>query len=192
MDDAVDVRPIDCVETVLHLTGGFDSGTVGTRLAERYPNRFPTAALLIAGPGRAHQIHRRSEFIKALPFAEPDHLIDAIEHPPLSPACARVKGERISPYEEPLHRPFTKLTEDLADHGARVVVTRLGGDAVDRAAQEGRAWVRRGCHFPELVRYNETQGFNLVHEVQRTHTKVYLMGRRAERIAGLEERFRAL
>ncbi|MYU51874.1 asparagine synthase [Streptomyces kasugaensis] len=135
MDDTLGLRPIDRVETVLHLTGGFDSGTVGTRLAERYPGRFPTAALLIAGPGRAHQIRRRSEIIKALPFAESDHLIDALEHAPLSPGCARVKGEKISPYEEPLHRPFTKLTEVLADRGARVVVTGLGGDEMVALSQ---------------------------------------------------------
>ncbi|MGW0708246.1 asparagine synthase-related protein [Streptomyces sp. NPDC002643] len=135
MDDALDLRPIDRVETVLHLTGGFDSGTVGTRLAERYPYRFPTAALLIAGPGRAHQARRRSEIIKALPFAAPDHLIDAVEYAPLSPECARVRGEMISPYEEPLHLPFTKLTEELASHGARVVVTGLGGDEMVALSQ---------------------------------------------------------
>ncbi|WP_245790574.1 asparagine synthase-related protein [Streptomyces monashensis] len=135
MDDALDLRPIDRVETVLHLTGGFDSGTVGTRLAERYPGRFPTAALLIAGPGRAHQIRRRSEIIRALPFAEPDHLIDALEYAPLSPECARVTGEKISPYEEPLHRPFAKLTEVLVDHGARAVVTGLGGDEMVALSQ---------------------------------------------------------
>ncbi|UCM91791.1 GNAT family N-acetyltransferase [Streptomyces marincola] len=64
--------------------------------------------------------------------------------------------------------------------------------AVNRAAGQGRTWVRRGCHFPGLVRYYETQGFELVHEVQRTRTKVYLMGRRAERITDLEERCEAL
>lgn len=135
MDDALDLRPLDSVNTVLHLTGGFDSGTVGTRLAERYPDRFSTSALLIAGPGRPHQIRRRSEIIKALPFAEPDHLIDTMEHPPLSPECARVRGEMISPYEEPLHRPFTRLTEVLAEHGARVVATGLGGDEMVALSQ---------------------------------------------------------
>ncbi|MEU7168375.1 asparagine synthase-related protein [Streptomyces morookaense] len=135
MDDALDVRPLDSTETVLHLTGGFDSGTVGTRLAERHPGQFSTAALLIAGPGREHQIRRRAEIIKALPFAGPDHLIDAMEHPPLSPECARVRGEMISPYEEPLHRPFTRLTEALANHGARVVVTGLGGDEMVALSQ---------------------------------------------------------
>ncbi|MCC3767866.1 asparagine synthase-related protein [Streptomyces sp. UNOC14_S4] len=135
MDNALDLRPIDSVGTVLHLTGGFDSGTVGTRLAERYPNRFPTAALLIAGPGRDSQIRRRSEMVKALPFAEPDYLVDAMEHPPLSPACARVRGKMISPYEEPLHLPFTRLTEVLAEEGAKVVVTGLGGDEMVALSQ---------------------------------------------------------
>ncbi|MBU3870955.1 asparagine synthase [Streptomyces sp. 4503] len=136
MDDTLDLRPLDSVKTVLHLTGGFDSGTVGTRLAERYPNRFPTAALLIGGPGRAHQIRRRTEILKTLPFAEPDHLIDAMEHAPLTADCARVLGEPISPYEEPLHHPFTRLTEVLAKHGARVVVTGLGGDEMVALSQD--------------------------------------------------------
>ncbi|MEU2868526.1 asparagine synthase-related protein [Streptomyces olivoreticuli] len=136
IDDALDLRPLDEVETVLHLTGGFDSGTVGTRLAERCPGRFSTAALLIRGPGRAHQIRRRAEILKALPFAEQDHLIDATDHAPLMPGCARVRGERISPYEEPLHHPFTRLTEVLAEHGAQVVVTGLGGDEMVALSQD--------------------------------------------------------
>lgn len=135
MDSALDLRPLDSVEMVLHLTGGFDSGTVGTRLAERYPDRFPTAALLIGGPGRVHQIRRRAEFLKVLPFAEPDYLIDAMKHPPLAAECARAGGELISPYEEPLHLPFTKLTEALAEHGARAVVTGLGGDEMVALSQ---------------------------------------------------------
>lgn len=52
--------------------------------------------------------------------------------------------------------------------------------AVDRAARRERRWVRRGCMFPGLVRYYETQGFVLVHEVQRTRNLVSLMQRRAE------------
>lgn len=135
MDDALDLRPIESVETVLHLTGGFDSGTVGTRLAERHPEKFPTAALLIAGPGRDSQLRRRSEMIKSLPFAEPDYLVDAMECPPLSSACSRVRGKMISPYEEPLHRPFTRLTEILAKEGTRVVVTGLGGDEMVALSQ---------------------------------------------------------
>lgn len=61
--------------------------------------------------------------------------------------------------------------------------------AVDRAAREGKHWVRRGCMFPGLVRYYETQGFKLFHEVQRTRNRVYLMGRRAEPIEELPRLF---
>ncbi|EMF02472.1 GNAT family N-acetyltransferase [Streptomyces mobaraensis] len=64
--------------------------------------------------------------------------------------------------------------------------------AVDRAAAEGKTWVRRGCNFPGLVAYNESQGFRLLHEVQRTNTRVYLMARRAQAVKDLHERFAVL
>ncbi|AGP55044.1 acetyltransferase [Streptomyces rapamycinicus NRRL 5491] len=91
---------------------------------------------------------------------------------------------------ESAHYLYSTVTDPA--HRAKKPGTVMGLWAVDRAAREGKAWVRRGCNFPELVRYNETQGFSLVHEVRRTNNKVYLMARRAERIADLEERFRAL
>ncbi|MFF5131585.1 GNAT family N-acetyltransferase [Streptomyces syringium] len=59
--------------------------------------------------------------------------------------------------------------------------------AVDHAAAAGKTWVRRGCNFPELVTYYESQGFTLVHEVQRTHQRFYLMARLAEPVTGLGE-----
>ncbi|MEV7087752.1 GNAT family N-acetyltransferase [Streptomyces sp. NPDC093085] len=92
--------------------------------------------------------------------------------------------------DEPAHYLYSTVTDPA--HRDRKPGTVMALWAVDRAAREGRTWVRRGCHFPELVRYNETQGFTLVHEVRRTHATVYLMGRRAERVTDLEERFRAL
>ncbi|MDS1270722.1 hypothetical protein RIF23_10465 [Lipingzhangella sp. LS1_29] len=49
MDAAMDRRPWADETTLLHLTGGFDSGTVATRAAERHPGRFSTATLLIGG-----------------------------------------------------------------------------------------------------------------------------------------------
>ncbi|MEU7163237.1 hypothetical protein AB0A70_01090 [Streptomyces morookaense] len=64
--------------------------------------------------------------------------------------------------------------------------------AVGRAATEGKTWVGRGCNFPELVTYNESQGFTLVHEVQRPYHRFYLMARRAEPIADLRRAFREL
>ncbi len=96
--------------------------------------------------------------------------------------------------EEELNEPAHYLYSTVTDPAYRDMKpgTVMALWAVNRAARQGRKWVRRGCHFPELVRYYETQGFRLVHEVQRTHTKVYLMGRRAERVTDLEERFRAL
>ncbi|MFE9338627.1 GNAT family N-acetyltransferase [Streptomyces sp. NPDC007063] len=55
--------------------------------------------------------------------------------------------------------------------------------AVDHAARNDKQWVRRGCFFPGLVRYYETQGFHLAHEVVRTHHRVYLMARQAQHLA---------
>jgi len=54
--------------------------------------------------------------------------------------------------------------------------------AVDRAARQGKDWVRRGCFFPELAKYYETQGFSLVKEQERRSGHLYLMARRAERL----------
>lgn len=54
--------------------------------------------------------------------------------------------------------------------------------AVDRAARLGVTWVRRHCHSPEVARYNQTQGFTLVRTEQRTHARLFMMARRAERL----------
>jgi hypothetical protein len=54
--------------------------------------------------------------------------------------------------------------------------------AVDKAAADGRAWVRRGTIEPGLVDYYRRQGFTLAHEVQRKHSLVYLMARRAQHL----------
>lgn len=54
--------------------------------------------------------------------------------------------------------------------------------AVDQAARQGRQWVRRGCFFPELVKYYETQGFTLIKEQDRRAGHLYLLARRAERL----------
>ncbi|MVO90218.1 GNAT family N-acetyltransferase [Streptomyces sp. p1417] len=61
--------------------------------------------------------------------------------------------------------------------------------AVDRAAREGKKWVRRGCRFEGLVAYYQRQGFSLVHTMQKTHGPMYLLERHAERIPDLEDRF---
>jgi asparagine synthase (glutamine-hydrolysing) len=136
MDAALDARPLDPDTTVFHLTGGFDSGTIATRAAQRWPGRLATSALLIGGAGRPQQIRRRKEIRSAVPFADRDDLINAMTHAPLHPGCARVRGELISPYEEPLHHPFTRMTKTLAASGARAVVTGLAGDEMVALSQK--------------------------------------------------------
>ncbi|MBZ4322526.1 GNAT family N-acetyltransferase [Streptomyces huiliensis] len=91
---------------------------------------------------------------------------------------------------EPAHYLYSSVTDPA--YRRHKPGTAMALWAVDRAAAEGRTWVRRGCNFPGLVAYNETQGFELVHEVQRTHARVYLMARRAQPIKELDERLAAL
>ncbi|WP_053801494.1 asparagine synthetase B family protein [Streptomyces rimosus] len=50
MDDAWDTRPLSTVATALHLTGGFDSGVLATRAAERFPGHFPPRRCSSVGP----------------------------------------------------------------------------------------------------------------------------------------------
>ncbi|MFD8967177.1 GNAT family N-acetyltransferase [Streptomyces sp. NPDC059568] len=89
---------------------------------------------------------------------------------------------------EPAHYLFTTVTDPAyREHKPGTLIAFW---AVDRAAREGKRWVRRGCMFPGLVSYYRTQGFTLLHEVQRTRNRVYLMARRAERIAELAQMFK--
>jgi len=63
--------------------------------------------------------------------------------------------------------------------------------AVDKAAREGKEFVRRGTVEVSLMRYYATQGFELVHEVQRKNSLVYLMARRAQHLPEVERMFAA-
>ncbi|GHJ35604.1 GNAT family N-acetyltransferase [Streptomyces sp. TS71-3] len=85
--------------------------------------------------------------------------------------------------DEPADYLFTTVTDPAYRHHKPATLIALW--AVDRAAREGKQWVRRGCMFPGLVRYYETQSFTLLHEVQRTHNRIYLMARRAERLPAI-------
>lgn len=81
---------------------------------------------------------------------------------------------------EPALYLFTTITDPAyREHKPGTVIALW---AVDQAAQQGRQWVRRGCYFPELVKYYETQGFTLVKEQERSAGHLYLMARRAERL----------
>lgn len=96
--------------------------------------------------------------------------------------------------DEELAEPSHYLYSSVTDPAYREYKpgTTMALWAVDHAAAEGKTWVRRACNFPELVTYNESQGFTLVHEVQRTHRRFYLMARRADAIPDLNEQFRRM
>ncbi|QQN79241.1 asparagine synthase-related protein [Streptomyces sp. XC 2026] len=152
MDQSLDLRPLEPESTVFHLTGGFDSGTIATRAAQRFPGLLNTAALLVIGAGRDQQIRRRREMRSMLPFGRHDHIIDCLDNSPLHPDCARVQGQPLSPYEEPLHLPFSRLTALLRHHGARSVVTGLGGDEmVSLSPQESAATVLANAHITDKL-----------------------------------------
>jgi hypothetical protein len=53
--------------------------------------------------------------------------------------------------------------------------------AVDLAARQGVPWVRRHAQFPRVAVYDQDQGFTLVREEQRTHARLYMLARKAER-----------
>ncbi|WP_344943305.1 hypothetical protein [Actinomadura miaoliensis] len=50
IDAALDARPLDPDATLVHLTGGLDSGSIGTRMARRWPGRIDTATLIGSAP----------------------------------------------------------------------------------------------------------------------------------------------
>ncbi|RBQ18647.1 asparagine synthase [Spongiactinospora rosea] len=151
IDAALDLRPLDPAATVFHLSGGFDSGVIATRAAVRRPGQITTAALQVIGAGRAQQDRRRAQMRAALPFGETDLLIDCADAPPLHPDCPRVRGEAISPYEEPLFLPFHRLTGLIADHG-NALVTGLGGDEmVALSPEESEAVAAANAHITDQL-----------------------------------------
>lgn len=82
--------------------------------------------------------------------------------------------------EEPSLYLFTTVTDPAyREHKPGTLIALW---AVDQAAQQERVWVRRGCFFPELVKYYESQEFVLIKEQDRRAGHLYLMARRAERI----------
>jgi GNAT superfamily N-acetyltransferase len=91
---------------------------------------------------------------------------------------------------EPAYYLYTSVTDPA--YQRLKPGTLMAWWAVDRAARDGKSWVRRGCMLPGLVRYYECQGFILYHQVERTRNTVYLMGRRAARIAELSRMFAAV
>ena len=54
--------------------------------------------------------------------------------------------------------------------------------AVDLAARQGVPLVRRHAQVPQVAAYDQAQGFELVREEQRTHARLYMLARKAERL----------
>ncbi|HEY7263657.1 MAG TPA: hypothetical protein VH589_19490 [Trebonia sp.] len=57
--------------------------------------------------------------------------------------------------------------------------------AVDLAARQGVPWVRRHAQVPQVAAYGQAQGFTLVRDEQRTHARLYMLARKAERLDSL-------
>ncbi|WP_242440580.1 GNAT family N-acetyltransferase [Streptomyces sp. CB02923] len=74
---------------------------------------------------------------------------------------------------EPAHYLYTTCTDPA--YRAHRPGTLIAWWAVQHAATADQRWVRRGCFYPALVRYYQQQHFQLVHEVQRTTKRVYLL-----------------
>ncbi len=65
----------------------------------------------------------------------------------------------------------------------RPTVTHLpSGEAVDLAARHCVSWVRWHAQVPQVAAYDQVQGFELVREEQRTHARLYMLARKAERL----------
>ncbi|GAA4638821.1 hypothetical protein GCM10023196_098070 [Actinoallomurus vinaceus] len=86
------------------------------------------ATLIVIGPGRQQQIRRRAEIRDRLPFGPYDLQLDTSDRLMFGPACPRVRGELVSPYDEPLYEHFTELNTLIAAVDAHTVITGLGGD----------------------------------------------------------------
>lgn len=54
--------------------------------------------------------------------------------------------------------------------------------AVDLAARRSVPWVRRHAQVAEVAAYDQAQGFTLVREEQRSHARLYMLARKAERL----------
>jgi asparagine synthase (glutamine-hydrolysing) len=128
IDTALDLRPLDPATTTFHLTGGLDSGSIAVRAARRYPGMLNTATLVITGPGREHQLRRRSEILSRVPFGPRDVQVDTAERLLFGPDCDRTAGALVSPYDEPLYAHMSELNGRIAAAVARAVVSGLGGD----------------------------------------------------------------
>jgi hypothetical protein len=76
------------------------------------------------------------------------------------------------------------LSGSVTDPGAKALRpgSLMAWWAVDLAAWDDVPWVRRHAQVPQVAAYDQTQGFVLVREEQRTHARLYMLARKAERL----------
>lgn len=111
-------------------------------------------------------------------------VLDSDEHGVVGQMVVQDQGPPWGWTAEERAEPALYLSGSVTDPAvrARRPGTVMALWAVDRAARLGVTWVRRHCHSPEVARYNQTQGFTLVRTEQRTHARLFIMARRAERL----------
>jgi hypothetical protein len=80
--------------------------------------------------------------------------------------------------------PALYLSGSFTDPAARALRpgSLIAWWTVDLAARQGVPWVRRHAQVPQVAAYDQTQGFDLVREEQRTHTRLWMLARKAERL----------
>jgi hypothetical protein len=84
---------------------------------------------------------------------------------------------------------FLATTVTHPDYAGQRLGCLIAWWTLDHAARTGHEHVRRGCGYPELMRYyRDVQGWKLTHEVERHGVTAYLLSRRAERRPDLASR----
>jgi len=80
--------------------------------------------------------------------------------------------------------PALYLSGSITDPAAKAVRpgSLMAWWAVDLAARQGVPWVRRHAQVPQVAAYDQAQGFDLVREEQRTHARLWMLARKAERL----------
>jgi hypothetical protein len=94
--------------------------------------------------------------------------------------------------EEEMAQPAVYLYTTVTHPSARCMKpgALIAHWAVGRAAEQGLSYVSRGCFAPELAAYYQTQGFQVVREMDRKKVHAYLLQHPAEAVPDLPGRFR--
>ncbi|KOX13869.1 hypothetical protein [Nocardiopsis sp. NRRL B-16309] len=142
LQGVIDRWEFNPAQAVADVSGGMDSANVAMALAQLYPGRVHTGAMLLAGTMGQQQRRRRHELL-ANGFG-PDHAMRMVDHLPFNPQDRRRRGRPFDPQEGPYAEARDVLLTDYAEHGKRVLFTGLGGDEAMklRTAERERFGVR--------------------------------------------------